>query len=140
MSFLPPSNRTALMPFIQSDLGLSNLVATIGRINDAHARHSVTAEWLLGQVKEFSDGLDSYITAGGDPTQMLWTIHFCKSLVNVTIDLLAESGECETMKEVTAYVIDITDTLGRSSFGDYLDSRWHGFILNHVCTNVFGDV
>ena len=104
MSFLTPSNRTALMPFIQSDLGLSNLVATIGRINDAYARQSVAPTWLLGQVKEFSDSLDSYIAEGGEPSETLWTIHFCKSLVTTTTDLLGGGrvGEeyTQTMKEV----------------------------------------
>ena len=142
MSFLPPSNRPALMPFTQSDLGLSNLVATIGCINDAHARQSVTPNWLLGQVKDFSDSLDSYITVGGEPSEMLWTIHFCKTLVTVTTGLLGgvrEEDYIQTMKEVTAYVTAITETLGQSAFGDNLDCRWHGFIVNHVCRNTFGE-
>lgn len=138
MSFLSPSNRTALMPFTQSDLGLSNLVATIGRINDAHARQSVTAEWLLGQVKEFSEGLDSYITAGGEPTEMLWTVHFCKSLVTTTSELLIANGDYETMKEVVVYILAIAETLGQTSFCDSLDCRWHGYLVNRVCSNVFG--
>ena len=142
MSFLSPSNRTALMPFTQSDLGLSNLVATIGRINDSHARQSVTPNWLLGQVKDFSDSLDSYIVAGGEPSEMLWTIHFCKSLVTVTTALLGGSPvveDLQTMKEVVIHITAITETLGQSAFGDNLDCRWHGFIVNHVCRNTFGE-
>jgi len=145
MSFLPPSNRNAtLMPFIQSDNGLSNLVATIGRINNAHARQSVAPAWLLGQVKDFSDSLDSYIAAGGEPSEMLWTIHFCKSLVTVTTRVLgsgAVSDGCymETMKEVVIHITAITESLGQSAFGDNLDCRWHGFIVNHVCRSTFGE-
>ena len=144
MSFLQPSNRSAaLMPFIQSDFGQSNLVATIGRINDARAQQSVSAAWLLGQVKDFSDSLDSYIAAGGEPSEMLWTIHFCKSLVAVTTRVLGGTpvGEdyMETMKEVVIYVTAITERLGHSAFGDNLDCRWHGFIVNHVCRNTFGE-
>ncbi len=142
MSFLPPSNRASLMPFIQSDLGLSNLVATIGRINDAYARQSVAPTWLLGQVKEFSDSLDSYIAEGGEPSETLWTIHFCKSLVTTTTDLLGGGrvGEeyTQTMKEVVVYVAAITEALGHTSFSDTLDCRWHGHLVNHVCFNVFG--
>ena len=143
MSFLTPSNRTvALMPFIQSDLGLSNLVATIGRINDAYARQSVAPTWLLGQVKDFSDSLDSYIAEGGEPSETLWTIHFCKSLVTTTTDLLGGGrvGEeyTQTMKEVVTYVVAITEALGHTSFSDTLDCRWHGYLVNHVCFNVFG--
>ncbi len=141
MSFLTPSNRTvALMPFIQSDLGLSNLIATIGRINDVRAQQSVAPAWLLGQVKEFSDSLDSYITAGGEPSEMLWTIHFCKSLVTATTELLVASGDYETMKEVVVYVAAITEALGHTSFSDTLDCHWHGFIIRQVCTNLFGEV
>lgn len=138
MSFLKPSNRTALVPFIQSDFGLSNLVATIGRINDAYARQSVAPAWLLDQVKDFSDSLGSYIAAGGAPSETLWTIHFCKSLVTATTELLHVDGDYETMKEVVTYVAAITETLGHSSFSDTLDCRWHGFIVNRVCTDVFG--
>jgi len=138
MSFLPPSNRPVLAPFTQSDFGLSNLIATIGHINSAHATSSVTAAWLLGQVKDFSDGLDSYIAAGGEPSEMLWTIHFCKSLVTATTELLHVDVDYETMKEVVAYVTAITETLGQSGYGDNLDCRWHGFIVNRVCTDVFG--
>ena len=145
MSFLTPSNRTvALMPFIQSDLGLSNLIATIGRINDVRAQQSVAPAWLLGQVKEFSDSLDSYITAGGAPSEMLWTIHFCKSLVTATSELLGSTGVDEeytqTMKEVVVYVAAITEALGHTSFSDTLDCRWHGFIIRQVCINLFGEV
>ena len=145
MSFLPPSNRNAtLMPFIQSDFGLSNLIATIGRINNAHAKQSVTPTWLLGQVKDFSDSLDSYIAEGGEPSETLWTIHFCKSLVTATTELLGGTPEDEeytqTMKEVVTYVAAITETLGHTSFGDTLDCRWHGFIIRQVCTNLFGEV
>ena len=144
MSFLTPSNRAALIPFIQSDLGLSNLVATIGRINDAYARQSVAPTWLLGQVKDFSDSLDSYIADGGEPSEMLWTIHFCKSLAIVTTGLLGtgivrEEDYIETMKEVVAHISAITETLGHSAFGDNLDCRWHGFIVNHVCHTTFGE-
>jgi len=144
MSFLPPSNRNAtLMPFIQSDFGLSNLIATIGHINNARAQQSVTPTWLLGQVKDFSDSLDSYIAEGGEPSEMLWTIHFCKSLVTVTTALLGGSpvGEdyMETMKEVVIHITAITETLGQSAFGDNLDCRWHGFIVNHVCRSTFGE-
>ena len=144
MSFLPPSNRNVtLMPFIQSDFGLSNLIATIGRINNARAQQSVTPTWLLDQVKDFSDSLDSYIAEGGEPSEMLWTIHFCKSLVTVTTALLGGSpvGEdyMETMKEVVIHITAITETLGQSAFGDNLDCRWHGFIVNHVCRSTFGE-
>jgi len=140
MSFLTPSNRTALMPFIQSDLGLSNLVDIIGRINDARYQQSVAPTWLLGQVKEFSDALDSYIAAGGEPTNTLWTVHFCKSLVTATSELLVANGDYETMKDVVVYIFAIAETLGQTSFSDSLDCRWHGFIVNHVCTNLFGGV
>jgi len=140
MSFLKPSNRPALVPFIQSDLGLSNLVATIGRINDVRSQQSVAPAWLLGQVKDFSDSLDSYIAAGGAPSEMLWTIHFCKTLATATTELLSACGDYETMKEVVTYVVAITETLGHSSFSDTLDCRWHGYLVNHVCTNVFGEV
>ena len=143
MSFLPPSNHNAtLMPFIQSDFGLSNLIATIGRINNARAQQSVTPTWLLDQVKDFSDSLDSYIAEGGEPSEMLWTIHFCKSLVTVTTALLGGTPVGEdvlTMKEVVTHVTAITETLGQSAFGDNLDCRWHGFIVNHVCRSTFGE-
>ena len=144
MSFLPPSNRNAtLMPFIQSDFGLSNLIATIGRINNTRAQQSVTPTWLLDQVKDFSESLDSYIAEGGEPSQMLWTVHFCKSLVTVTTGLLGSTpvseDYMETMKEVVTHVTAITETLGQSAFGDNLDCRWHGFIVNHVCRSTFGE-
>lgn len=145
MSFLPPSNRNATtLPFTQSDFGLSNLIATIGRINDVRAQQPVAPAWLLGQVKEFSDSLDSYVIAGGEPSETLWTIHFCKSLAIVTTGLLGtgvmrEEDYIETMKEVVTYVIGITETLGHSAFSDNLDCRWHGFIVNHVCHITFGE-
>ena len=144
MSFLPPSNRNAtLMPFIQSDFGLSNLIATIGRINNARSQQSVTPTWLLDQVKDFSDSLDAYIAEGGEPSEMLWTVHFCKSLVAVTTRVLGGTpvGEdyIETMKEVVIHITAITETLGQSAFGDNLDCRWHGFIVYHVCRSTFGE-
>ena len=152
MSFLPPSNRTAVMPFIQSDLGLSNLIDTINRINNAFAiplSPSVTPYWLLGQVKEFSDGLDSYIIAGGDPYKQLWSLHFCRVLSDATVEVLRlvnrqafvdDDDIIQTMKEVVIDVTAITETLGHSAFGDNLECSWHGFIVNHVCINLFGGV
>ena len=83
------------------------------------------------------------IAEGGEPSEMLWTIHFCKSLVTVTTALLGGSpvGEdyMETMKEVVIHITAITETLGQSAFGDNLDCRWHGFIVNHVCRSTFGE-
>ena len=145
MSFLPPSNRNATtLPFTQSDFGLSNLIAIIGRINNARAQQSVSPTWLRDQVNEFSESLDSYIADGGEPSEMLWTIHFCKSLAIVTTGLLGsgivrEEDYIETMKEVVAHISAITETLGHSAFGGNLDCRWHGFIVNHVCHTTFGE-
>ena len=138
MSFLPPSNQS-LIPF--TDSGLSNLIATIGRINDARTRRSAGADWLLGQVKEFSESLDSYIADGGDPSELLWTIHFCRSLATCTADLLGGTDDLpvETMKEVVSYITAITEVLGEPHYGSSVNARWSGFILNRVCRTTFGE-
>ena len=154
MSFLPPSNpqRTLMfyVPSTQSELAMSNLTTIIHRINDTLALGSVTPAWLLGQVKEFSDGLDSYVVAGGDPYKQLWSLHFCRVLSDATVKVLRsgyhrqafvdEDYIIQTMKEVVMDVAAITETLGHSAFGDNLECSWHGFIVNHVCTNLFGGV
>jgi len=128
------------MPFIKSESELSNLIATIGRINDACAQQSVAAAWLLGQVKEFSESLDCYIAAGNEPSEMLWTIHFCKSLATATTQQL--SGVLvegwETMKEIVTYITAITETLGEPHYGTSVSAAWSGFIVEQLCFNVFG--
>ena len=138
MSFLPPSNQP-LIPF--TDNGLSNLIATIGRINDARARRSVTADWLLDQVNDFCKSLDSYIAAGGEPSELLWTIHFCKSLATSTAELLGGTDDLpiETMKEVVSHITAITEVLGEPHYGSSVDARWSGFIVNRVCRATFGE-
>ena len=156
MSFLPPSNpqRTLMssVPSTQLELAESNLTATINRISNAFAiplSPSVTPYWLLTQVNEFSESLNSYVIAGGDPYKQLWSLHFCRVLSDATVEVLRlvnrqvfvnEDDIIQTMKEVVMDVTAITETLGHSAFGDNLECSWHGFIVNHVCINLFGGV
>ena len=138
MSFLPPSNQSVIA---FTDNGLSNLIAIIGRINDARARRSVTANWLLGQVNEFCESLDSYIAAGGEPSELVWTIHFSNTLATATTELLGGTADLsmETMKEVVSHITAITETLGEPHYGSSVNARWSGFIVNRVCLDVFGE-
>ena len=153
MSFLPPSTRIgasmSFVPSTQSELAMSNLTATINRINDAMAPWSaVTPYWLLTQVNEFSESLDSYVIAGGDPYKQLWSLHFCKVLSDATVEVLRgdyyrktfvdEDYIIQIMKEVVAEVSAIAETLGHSAFGDNLECSWHGFIVNRACQGIFG--
>ena len=153
MSFLPPSNRTgasmSFVPSTQSELAVSNLTATINRINDAMAQQSVTPAWLMTQVNAFAESLDSYVIAGGDPYKQLWSLHFCKVLSDATIEVLRgdyhrkpfvdEDYIIQIMKEVVLEVSAIAETLGHSAFGDNLECRWHGYIVNRACQGIFGE-
>ena len=153
MSFLPPSNpqRTLMsyVPSTQSELAVSNLTATINRINDALAQRSVTPAWLMDQVNEFSKSLDSYVIAGGDPAGLLGSIFFARTLSDATVEVLNsgyhlqpfvdEDYIIQTMKEIVLEVSAITGTLGCSAFGDNLDCRWHGFIVGRACQSIFGE-
>tara|TARA_R100001509_G_C4722619_1_gene167029 strand:+ start:168 stop:572 length:405 start_codon:yes stop_codon:yes gene_type:complete len=129
-------------PSTQSELAASNLTATINRINDALAQRSVTPAWLMDQVNEFSKSLDSYVIAGCDPAGLLGSLYFSRTLSDATTGLLGGTpvdGDLEIIKEVVLDVIAITETLGHSAFGDNLDCRWQGFIVNHVCRSTFGE-
>ena len=154
MSFLPPSNRIGAsmssVPSTQSELAVSNLTATINRINEHRwLRPSVTPYWLLTQVNEFSESLDSYVVAGGDPYKQLWSLHFCKVLADATIEMLRgdysrksfvdEDYIIQIMKEVVLEVSAIAETLGHSAIGDNLECSWHGFIVDHACESLFGE-
>ena len=156
MSFLPPSNpqRTLMssVPSTQLELAESNLTATINRISNAFAiplSPSVTPYWLLTQVNEFSESLDSYVIAGGDPYKQLWSLHFCKVLSDATVEVLRgdyhrkpfvdEDYIIQIMKEVVMDVAAITETLGHSAFGDNLECSWHGFIVKRACESLFGE-
>ena len=146
MSFLPPSNpqRTLMsyVPSTQSELAVSNLTATINRINDALAQRSVTPAWLMDQVNEFSKSLDSYVIAGGDPAGLLGSLYFSRTLSDATTGLLGGTpvdGDLETIKEVVLDVTAIAETLGHSAFGDNLECRWHGFIVGRACQSIFGE-
>ena len=154
MSFLPPSNRNgasmSFVPSTQSKLAVSNLTATINRINDAMAPWSaVTPYWLLTQVNEFSASLDSYVIAGGDPYKQLWSLHFCKVLSNATIEVLRgdyyrksfveEDYIIQIMKEIVLEVSAIAQSLGHSALGDNLECCWHGFIVDRACQGIFGE-
>ena len=152
MSFLPPSNHIgasmSFVPSTQSELAVSNLTATINRINDAMAQKSVTPNWLQGQVNEFSEALDSYVIAGGDPARMLGSVFFGRTLSDATVDVLNsgfhrkpfvdEDYIIQILKEVVLDVSAITETLGCSAFGDNLECRWHGFIVGRACQAIFG--
>ena len=152
MSFLPPSNRTgasiSFVPSTQSEFAVSNLTAIINRINDAQAHQSVTPAWLMDQVNEFSKSLDSYVIAGGDPAGLLGSIYFSRTLTDATIEVLRsgfdrqpfvdENYIIQIMKEIVLDVSAITESLGHSAFGDNLECRWHGFIVNRACQS-FGE-
>ena len=140
----------SFVPSTQSELAVSNLTATINRINGAMAPWSaVTPYWLLTQVNEFSESLDSYVVAGGDPYKQLWSLHFCKVLSNATVELLRGDYHCKSfvdegyiiqiMKEVVLGVSAIAETLGHSAFGDNLECSWHGFIVDRACESLFGE-
>ena len=141
----------SFVPSTQSELAVSNLTATINRINNAFAiplSPSVTPYWLLTQVNEFSESLDSYVIAGGDPYKQLWSLHFCKVLSDATIEVLRgdyhrksfvdEDYIIQIMKEVVLEVSAIAETLGHSAFGDNLECSWHGFIVGRACQAIFG--
>jgi hypothetical protein len=139
----------SFVPSTQSELAVSNLTATINRINDAMAQQSVTPAWLMTQVNAFAESLDSYVIAGGDPYKQLWSLHFCKVLSDATIEVLRgdyhrkpfvdEDYIIQIMKEVVLEVSAIAETLGHSAFGDNLECRWHGYIVNRACQGIFGE-
>tara|TARA_R100001509_G_scaffold137138_1_gene91055 strand:- start:148 stop:573 length:426 start_codon:yes stop_codon:yes gene_type:complete len=137
------------VPSTQLELAVSNLTATINRINDSLAFGSVTPAWLMGQVNEFAAALDSYVVAGGDPTGLLGSLCFGRTLSDATVRVLRsgyhrqpfvdEDYIIQTMKETVMDVTAITETLGHSAFGDNLECRWHGFIVNRACQAIFGE-
>ena len=132
----------SFVPSTQSELAVSNLTATINRINDALAQRSVTPTWLMDQVNEFSKSLDSYVIAGGDPAGLLGSLFFARTLSDATTRLLRGTlvdEDLGTMKEVVLDVTAITETLGHSAFGDNLDCSWHGFIVGRACQSIFGE-
>ena len=148
----------SFVPSTQSELAVSNLTATINHISDTLASASVSPAWLITQVNEFSDSLDSYVIAGGDPSELLGSFHFSRTLVDATIALLGsgfhresivdedctvphvdEDYTIQIIKELVMDVSAITETLGCSAFGDNLECRWHGFIVNRACQGIFGE-
>ena len=153
MPFLPPSNRfgasMSYVPSTQSELAVTNLTATINRINDAMAQQSVSPTWLMDQVNEIGKSLDSYVIAGGDPAGLLGSLFFGRTLSDATVEVLRsdyhrkpfvdEDYIIQTLKEIVLEVSAITETLGHSAFGDNLECRWHGFIVNRACQGIFGE-
>ena len=123
----------------QSDLAVSNLTETIGYIDSVRRIHAVTPNWLAGQVDVFSQSLDSYVLAGGDPADLPLGVRASEVLVKAVADLL-DSGYhlkpfvdtewfMDTLNQVVLNVSAITESLDEGSYGDDLCDRFNAFAV-----------
>ena len=129
----------SFIPSTQSDLAVSNLTATINTIKSSDAFGATTPNWLMTQVDAFSESLDSYVIAGGDPSELSFSVRACEVLVTAVADLL-DSGyhlkpfvdEDWFFNRMDAIVLDvnaIAESLGEPCYGSDLCDRWNAFIV-----------
>ena len=130
------------MPFIpstKSELAISNLTATIDYVDSCRRIHAVTPGWLSGQVDVFTQSLDSYVIAGGDPADLPLAVRASEVLVKAVVDLL-DSGYhsqpfvdtewfVDTLSQVVLNVSAITESLDEGSYGDDLCDRFNAFMV-----------
>ena len=126
------------IPSTQSELAVSNLTATINTIKSSDRLGATTPGWLESQVDSFSESLDSYCTAGGDPSELSLAIRACEVL-SIAVRGLLESGyhlkpfvdEDWFYDRMNAIVLDvnaIAESLGEPCYGSDLCDRWNAFI------------
>jgi hypothetical protein len=129
----------SFIPSTKSELAVSNLAATIDYVDSCRRIHAVTPNWLAGQVDVFSQSLDSYVLAGGDPADLPLGVRASEVLVKAVADLL-DSGYhlkpfvdtewfMDTLNEVVLNVSAITESLDEGSYGVDLCDRFNAFMV-----------
>ena len=126
------------IPSTQSRLASDSLVSTIIAIKDSEGFGATTPVWLGSQVDSFSESLDSYCIAGGDPSELSYTTHAIEVLVNAVIGLLDSGYHLKPFVDedwfydrMNAIVLDvnaIAESLGEPCYGSDLCDRWNAFI------------
>ena len=127
------------IPSTQSDLAVSNLLATIDTIKSSTDFVATTPGWLVGQIHSFSESLDSYCIAGGDPSELSFSVRACEVLVTAVADLLDSGYHLKpfvdedfffhTLHDIVDDITAITESLGEPCYGSDVCDRWNAFIV-----------
>lgn len=118
----------------------SNLTNIINYISSDHYKSQGTPNYLSGLVDLFSESLDSYVAAGGDPVDLPLGVRASEVLVNAVADLLASDYHMKpivdtewfmsTVDEMVTNIAAITERLDEGSYGDDLCDRFNAFVVN----------
>ena len=126
------------IPNTKSKLAVSNMSDTINTIKNTYRLRAITPNWLMGQVDVFSESLDSYVIAGGDPSELSLSIRACETLSIAVVTLLGSGWHLKPyvdehffhmMGEVVININAITESLGQPCYGADLCDRWNAFVV-----------
>jgi len=129
----------SFIPSTKSELAVSNLTATIDYVDSCRRIHAVTPNWLAGHVDVFSQSLDSYVLAGGDPADLPLGVRASEVFVKAAVSLL-DSGYhlkpfvdtewfMDVVGEVVMNIAAITESLDEGSYGNDLCDRFNAFAV-----------
>ena len=121
-------------------VSLSNLTNIVDYIGTDHYKSQGTPNYLSGLVDQFSESLDSYGQAGGNPAELGLAVKASEVLVNAVTDIL-DSGYhtkpfvctewfVSTVGKIVMNIADITESLDEGSYGDDVCSRFNAFFGN----------
>ena len=121
-------------------VSLSNLTNIIDHIESEHYKSQGTPNYLSGLVDLFSESLNSYEQAGGNPAELGLAVKASEVLVNAVADILSSGYHTNpvvcpfwfvsTVGKIVTDIADITERLDEGSYGDDVCSRFNAFVGN----------
>ena len=138
----------SFFPSTQSKLAVSKVIDSLGNISSAWRFGVVTPAWLSSQVDSIGEALDSYADAGGDPSELVFSVRACEVMVYAVVRLLDsdyhlkpfvdEDWFFERMEGLVSAVNEITETLGEPCYGASLCADWNYFqVQSEIETDCF---